>query len=181
MIQRIPLLVAALLSLASLRSFPLEASDLVGSAAPYFRVQSGDDKEMTLDMIKGKVTTIFYENKDIIGANKRLKDELNKLYLEQTKSVKAGFVRLPVIDCSDATWLFRWMWKSKLREHSKKEGMAIYCDWEGKMAFDYKMKSDVSNVVVIDKKGSIKFFTAGEVKDHDIDGVKQLLRALSTE
>jgi hypothetical protein len=29
-------------------------------------------------MIKGKVAAIFYENKDIVDANKRLKDELNK-------------------------------------------------------------------------------------------------------
>jgi hypothetical protein len=43
----------------------------------YFRVQSGDDEELTLDMIKGKVAAIFYENKDIVDANKRLKDELN--------------------------------------------------------------------------------------------------------
>jgi hypothetical protein len=36
----------------------------------YFSVGSGDDKVLTLDMIKGKVTAIFYENKDIVAPTK---------------------------------------------------------------------------------------------------------------
>ena len=129
MIQKSLMLVAGPLSLAFFCASPLAANGLIGSAAPYFRVQSGDDKELSLDMIKGKVVAIFYENKDIVDANKRLKDELNKLYYEQTNVVKDVLVRLPVIDCSDAFWPFRGLWKQKLREHSKKEGIAIYCDW----------------------------------------------------
>jgi hypothetical protein len=86
-----------------------------------------------------------------VDANKRLKDELNKLYYEQTDVLKDVLVRLPIIDCSDAFWPFLGIWKRRLREYSKKEGVTIYCDWEGKMASDYKMKADVSNVVIIDK------------------------------
>jgi hypothetical protein len=48
-------------------------------------------------MIKGKVAAIFYENKDIVDANKRLKDELNKLYFEQTDALKDVLVRLPIV------------------------------------------------------------------------------------
>jgi hypothetical protein len=154
---------------------------LIGSAAPYFRVQSGDDKELTLDMIKGKVAAIFYENKDIVDANKRLKDELNKLYSEQTGIVKDVLVRLPIIDCSDAFWPFLGIWKKRLREYSKKEGVTIYCDWEGKMSSDYKMKADVSNVVIIDKSGRIRLFTSGDVTAEEIDDVKRLLIVLAGE
>ncbi|HEU4345195.1 MAG TPA: YtfJ family protein [Candidatus Binatia bacterium] len=170
-----------LLSLPFSRGSSLAASGLIGSTAPYFRVQSGDDKELTLDMIKGKVAAIFYQNKDIGDANKRLKDELNKLYYEQTGIVKDVLVRLPIIDCSAAVWPFRGMWKRNIREYSKKEGVVIYCDWEGKMSSDYKMKSDVSNVVIIDKSGRIRFFTSGEVKAEEINEVKELLTALAKE
>jgi predicted transcriptional regulator len=181
MIQNSLILVVALLGPTVFQSYSLAASGPIGSAAPYFRVQSGDDRELTLDMIKGKVAAIFYENKDIVDANKRLKDELNKLYYEQTRIVKDGLVRLPIIDCSDAVWPFRWMWKRKLREHSRKEGMTIYCDWEGKMFSDYEMKDDVSNVVIIDKNGRIRFFTSHEVTAEEINDVKELLRALARE
>jgi predicted transcriptional regulator len=181
MIQKTFILVAALLSTAFLQASPLEASDLIGSTAPYFKVQSGDDEELTLDKIKGKVAAIFYENKDIVDANKKLKDELNRLYYEQTTVVRDVLVRLPVIDCSDAVWVFRGIWKRKLREYSRKEGMAIYCDWEGKMSSDYKMKADVSNVVIIDKGGRIRLFTSGEITAEEIDDVKQLLKTLTRE
>lgn len=77
MSQKNLILLVTLLSLPVFQSSSLAASGLIDSAAPYFRVQSGDDEELTLDMIKGKVAAIFYENKDIVDANKRLKDELS--------------------------------------------------------------------------------------------------------
>lgn len=181
MFQNNLILVITLLSLPVFQSTSPAASVLIGSAAPYFRVQSGDDKELTLDMIKGKVAAIFYENKDVVENNKRLKDALNKLYYEQTGIVKDVLVRLPVIDCSDAVWPFRGMWKRNIREYSKKEGVVIYCDWKGQMSSDYEMKSDVSNIVIVDKSGRIRFFTSGEVKAEEINDVKELLEALAGE
>jgi hypothetical protein len=89
--------VLALVSLPVFRSSSLAANGFVGSPAPYFKVQSGDDKEVTLDMVKGKVVAIFYENRDIVNANKRLNNELNKLSYEQTNAAKDMLVRLPII------------------------------------------------------------------------------------
>jgi predicted transcriptional regulator len=109
------------------------------------------------------------------------KDELNKLYYEQADDLKNLVVRLPIIDCSDAVRLFRHILKGQLREHSKKEGMAIYCDWNGKMSSDYKMKADVSNVVIIDKGGKKRFFASGKVTAEEIKNVKELLRVLAGE
>jgi predicted transcriptional regulator len=103
------------------------------------------------------------------------------LYFEQTDALKDVLVRLPIIDCSEAFWPFLGIWKRRLREYSKKEGVTIYCDWEGKMSSDYKMKADVSNVVIIDKSGRIRFFTSGDVTDQEINDVKQLLEALAGE
>lgn len=181
MFQKNLILVVTLLSLPVFQSSSLAASGLIGSEAPYFRVQSGDDKKLTLDMIKGKVIVMFYESKDIVENNKRLKAELNKLYYEQTEAVKAVLVRLPIIDCSDTAWPFVGTWKRKLREHSRKEGVAIYCDWNGKMFSDYKMKTDENNIFIIDKSGRIRFFTSGEIKAEETNDVKELLKALAGE
>lgn len=180
MIQKSLILAVTLLCLLSLRGSS-SASGLIGSEAPYFRVQSGDDKEVTLDMIKGRVILICYESRDIVKNNKRLKAELNKLYYEQTEAVKEVLVRLPVVDCSDAIWPFVGTWKRRLRERSREEGIAIYCDWNGKMSSDYRMKADESNILIIDKSGRVKFFTSGEVKEEDIHDVKELLKHLAAE
>ncbi len=45
----------------------------------------------------------------------------------------------------------------------------------------YKMKTDVSNIVIVDKSGRIRFFTSGEVKAEKINDVKELLEALAGE
>src|SRR6476659_3405415 len=152
MFQKNLILVVTLLSLSVFQSSAVAASGLIGSAAPYFSVGSGDDKV--------------------------LKDELNKLYYQQTDALKDVLVRLPIIDCSDAIWPFQRIWKRRLREHSKKEGMAIYCDWNGQVSSDYEMKADVINVVIIDKGGKIRFFTSGEGTAEQINELKELLKVL---
>ena len=65
--QKNLMLVVTMLNLLAFKSSSLAASGLIGSAAPYFRVQSGDDRELILDMIKGKIIAIFYETKDIVS------------------------------------------------------------------------------------------------------------------
>jgi predicted transcriptional regulator len=59
--------------------------------------------------------------------------------------------------------------------------MAIYCDWNGKMSSDYKMKADVSNVVIIDKAEKIRFFASGKVTAEEINNVKELSKVLAGE
>ena len=90
-------------------------------------------------------------------------------------------VRLPIVDCSKAAWPFVGTWKRKLREHSTKEGVVIYCDWSGKMFSDYKIKADKNNIFIIDKSGRIRFFTLGELNAEEINNVKELLKALAGE
>lgn len=153
----------------------------LGILAPYFKVKSGDDKTLTLDMIKGKVIVMFYETKDVVRRNRELKEELNKFYSNQPDEVKEFIVKLPVINCSSAFWPFTEIWKRKLRENSKRKGITIYGDWDGKMFSDYKMKDNESNVLIIDKKGIIRYITSGKVEDMEINKIKELLKEIENE
>jgi len=153
----------------------------IGTEAPSFKVKSGEGKILTLDMVREKVILIFYETKNVVEKNRKLKDELNKFYSDQPDDVKESIVRLPVINCSSAFWPFTRIWKSKLREHSKKEGITIYGDWSGKMFSDYKMKDKESNVLIIDKKGIIRYFAFGKIEDKEINKIKELLRELGNK
>jgi len=69
MFQKNLILVVTLLSLSVFQSSAVAASGLIGSAAPYFSVGSGDDKVLTLDMIKGKVTAVFYESERTLATS----------------------------------------------------------------------------------------------------------------
>ena len=158
----------------------LAANDDIGKKAPFFKVRSGDDKELTFDTVKGKVLVIFYETKEVVEKNRELKEALKRLSRDQHYQPDAS-VGIPVVNCSGAFWPFTRIWKSKLRENSRKEGLTIYGDWDGKMFSDYKMKRDESNVIVIDTKGVIRYRKAGEIDSEGIREIERLIRNLVAE
>ena len=43
------------------------------------------------------------------------------------------------------------------------------------------MQADVSNIVIIDKSGRIRFFASGDVTAEEINNVKELLNVLTRE
>jgi alkyl hydroperoxide reductase subunit AhpC len=147
-----------------------------GAAAPFFRVVSGDDKEFTLAGIKDKAAIIFYETRESKEVNRPLKEELNKFLTELPDIFNRQAVRLAVINCQGV--ICTGIWKQALRENSLKEGLVIYGDWDGKMAQDYGMKSEDSNFLIIDKKGTVRYFVRGQVGRDKFGEIKNLLRRL---
>jgi hypothetical protein len=149
-----------------------------GVKAPFFRVKSGVGEEVTLDSTRGRVVAIVYETKDVVEKSRNLKRELNRCYDELSLDLRKSILRLPVINCSSAFWPITEIWKSKLRENSAKEGLTLYGDWEGSMFSKYKMKDNETNVVIIDKKGIIRYFEQGKFGDDEIYRIKSLLTEL---
>jgi hypothetical protein len=153
----------------------------VGKRAPFFSIKSGDDEDLTLDMVKGKIAVIMYETKDVVEVNRKLKDDLNEFYDVQPDGIKEEIVRLPILNCSGVFWPFTKIWKKKLRENSKKEGITIYGDWSGRMFSDYWMKGGDSNIVIIGKNGIVRYFTSGKLESEGIARIKNLLKRLANE
>ncbi len=149
-----------------------------GSAAPSFKVSSGDDSILTLDMIRGKIILLFYESRDVVEKNRALKNELNSFFQSRTEPERQQVVKLAVVDCTTAAWPFTGIWKCKLRKHSDKEGITIYGDWNGEMMADYLMKKNESNVTIIDKDGKIRLVFSGEIREEQTGQINALLDSL---
>jgi len=149
----------------------------VGAPAPYFKVTSGDNEEITLDNIKGKVGVIFYETKDTIEKNRQLKNELNKFYASQPDSTRKLILRIPIINCKGV--FFTDIWKNNLKGNSQKEGITIYGDWDGKMFLSYGVKDAESNLIIVGKDGVVKYSFMGKVPEKDFSKIKNLLIAES--
>ena len=175
------LLVAVQLSLLLASSTPgNDPAVTVGKKAPSFTVKSGDGKLLTLEKVRGKVVVIFYETKEVVEKNRALKKALNELARDPSfpSDVSLG---VPIVNCSGAFWPFTRIWRNKLRQNSKKEGLTIYGDWDGKVFSMYKMKNHESNVLVIDKNGAIRYSKAGRIDSKGINEIKVLLRKLASE
>ncbi|MDD5618623.1 MAG: hypothetical protein PHG69_05960 [Candidatus Omnitrophica bacterium] len=149
----------------------------IGSLAPAFKVISGNKEALTLDGIKGKVVVLFYEVKSSIEQNRKLKIGLNLFYDAQPDFIKKDIIRIGVINCQGV--FFRGAWEEGLRDNSKKEGITVYGDWDGKMSIDYCAKEEESNVIIIDKKGIIRYYASGKVED--IGMIEELLKRLVRE
>jgi hypothetical protein len=132
-------------------------------------------------MIRGKVIVLFYESRDVIRKNIELKNELKRLYLAQPANIRKDIFRLVVIDCSAAYWPTTPLWRSKLREHSRKEGFTIYGDWNKRMFADYHMKPEESNFLIIDKRGVIRYEAASKIENGQFEKIKDLLFSLVQE
>jgi len=149
-----------------------------GQPAPAFQVKSGDNQPLTLDMVKGKVIVLFYENKDVVKKNKELKNQLKKYYQDAPAALQNQVFRLVVINCTSAILPTLPIWKSKLREGSRKEGLTIYGDWDGNMLSSYRMASEDSNFLIIDHNGIVRYATTGLVPSERIPEIKDLLKQL---
>jgi predicted transcriptional regulator len=157
-------LLGIVLSLVVCSALQAAASPLlIGREAPPFHVESGDGKVLQSKMLRGKVVVLFYESKDVLAKSRPLKKILNDYYQEQKKEDQQMILRVPIINCNDAAWPIKGIWKSSLVANSKRVGMTVYGDWDGKMGIAYGMKGDDTNLLILDKRGIIRYFKSGVV------------------
>lgn len=170
-----------ILSVTFIMSFCVNAQPpQVGDLAPSLRVESGDGKIMTLDMLKGKVVVLVYNTRDTYDRNAKLRETLNKFYNAQSDERKYNCFKLAILDCSSAFFPIDFLWRKKLIDVSKSKKMDIYGDWDGKVAADYGFNLNDSNMVIIDKYGIIKYISQKEITDDkEINKIIELLNKIT--
>jgi hypothetical protein len=149
-----------------------------GEPAPYFSLVSGDNKKLTLDMLRGKIVVLFYATRDTVHVNDDLQHYLDTLYDTQPQNIQNQIFRLLVVNAMEATSLTAW--KEKLMETSAKLKITIYGDWTGGMFAAYRMRDNDSNFVIINKKGIVRFAASGRIDNNRFEAIKKLLLELAT-
>jgi predicted transcriptional regulator len=149
-----------------------------GEPAPSFSLVSGDNKKLTLDMLRGKVVVLFYATRDTIQVNDELQNYLDTLYAAQPQNIQSQIFRLLVVNAMEATAVTTW--KEKLNETSAKLKVTIYGDWTGGMFAAYRMRDNDSNFIIIDKKGIVRFAASGKIANSRFEAIKKLLLELAT-
>jgi predicted transcriptional regulator len=149
-----------------------------GEPAPSFSLVSGNNKKLSLDMLKGKVVALFYATRDTVEVNNELQHYLDTLYAAQPQNIQNQIFRLLVVNAMEATAVTTW--KEKLNETSAKLKVTIYGDWTGGMFSAYRMRDNDSNFVIIDKKGVVRFAASGKIPNSRFEAIKKLLLELAT-
>ena len=170
-------LIAATLLVWSLLPTGAQAILSTGEPAPSFSLVSGDNKKVTLDMLKGKVVVLFYATRDTVEVNNELQHYLDALYDTQPQDIQSQIFRLLVVNAMEATSLTAW--KEKLMETSEKLKITIYGDWTGGMFAAYRMRDNDSNFVIIDKRGIVRYAASGRIASSQFEAIKNLLLKLA--
>ena len=159
---------------------PTGAQAILGTSepAPSFSLVSGNNKKLTLDMLRGKVVVLFYATRDTVEVNDDLQHYLDTLYAAQPQNIQNQIFRLLVVNAMEATAVTTW--KEKLNETSAKLKVTIYGDWTGGMFAAYRMRDNDSNFVIIDKKGIVRFAASGKIANSRFEAIKKLLLELAT-
>jgi hypothetical protein len=171
-------LIAAALLVWSLA--PTEAQAILGTGepAPSFSLVSGDNKKLTLDMVRGKVVVLFYATRDTVDVNDDLLKYLDTLYANQPRNIQDQIFRLLVVNAMYATSITAW--KEKLIETSAKLKITVYADWTGDMFMAYRMRDNDGNFIIIDRRGIVRFAAAGRIDESRFEAIKKLLLELAT-
>ena len=169
-------LIAAALLVCSLVPTGAQAILAISEPAPSFSLVSGDNKKLSLDMLRGKVVVLFYATRDTIEVNDALSRYLDTLYAAQPQNIQSQIYRLLVLNAMEATAVTTW--KEKLSETSAKLKVTIYGDWTGGMFAAYRMRDNDSNFVIIDKKGIVRFAASGKIANSRFEAIKKLLLEL---
>ncbi len=169
---------AAVLLVWSLMPTGAQAILGTGEPAPSFSLESGNNKKLSLDMLRGKVVVLFYATRDTVEVNDELQRYLDTLYAAQPQNIQNQIYRLLVVNAMEATAITTW--KDKLNETSAKLKVTIYGDWTGGMFAAYRMRDNDSNFIIIDKKGIVRFAASGKIANSRFEAIRKLLLELAT-
>ena len=164
---------ALFLFLSQTAAFALQPGDTM----PPFTAQAEKSFISSSD-IAGRVAIITYETKGTAEVNRPFKQAVLQRWRQADSSSPAI---VPVINCFSFFGFARSICANRVAAVSKKESLIIYTDSDGAMFRDFKMTDDQSNIVIVDKKGIVRFAHAGRLDDAGIQAVVQLIERLLLE
>lgn len=148
-----------------------------GEKMPAFAVQAEKSSISSRD-IAGRVAIITYETKGTVEVNRPFKQAVLQRWRQADTSAPAI---VPVINCFFFLGFARSICANRVAAASKKENLTIYTDSDGSMFRNFAMADDQSTIVIVDKKGVVRFAHAGGLDAAAVRAALQLIEGLLGE
>ena len=164
---------ALLLFVSHTAAFALQPGDKM----PAFIVRAEKSCISSRD-IAGRVAIMTCETKGTAEVNRPFKQAVRQRW-RQTGSTAPAIV--PVINCCSFFGFARSICANRVAAAAKKEDLIIYTDSDGAMFRDFGVADDQSTIVIVDKKGVVRFAHAGGLDDAGVQAAVQLVEGLLRE
>ena len=141
----------------------VEGGQLEGSRASDFTLRDQRDSQISLRDLKGKVVLLIAS--DDTGA---------KQNAEWKKAVEKYVGPITVLGVADVRKVPFFL-KKRFKQDFQKDPATILLDWEGIIFTSYGLAKDVSNIVVIDKNGIVRYLYSGSAESSAVERLRGVL------
>jgi hypothetical protein len=142
-------------------------------------LRRSDGEPVRLSQWRGKPVILFYEDKDSVRLNARLKERLFALASERGLMEAAWVVAVANLQKFNF-FPARQIALSHVQEEEKKAGVPILVDLEGTLgAAPWKLPMKTSNVLLLDEEGKVLYRYSGRMADKDVALFLALLAQLA--
>ncbi|MBF9014859.1 MULTISPECIES: YtfJ family protein [unclassified Oceanispirochaeta] len=141
-----------------------------GDEVPGFSVVSGSGQILIRDDLTDRKIMLFYEDRSQMSLNQDLKEYINSLSLDNN-----SVLTVAVVNCSDVG-LLKKIWEDRLVDQSRKTGIPVYGDWNGKMKNKFNYKDDSNAFLVIDEAGKVIYAREGVVASSEFSRIGSLVQ-----
>lgn len=152
-----------------------DAAPAVGSEVPAVRVQSLGGQVFDTKALSGKITLIFYEDKDAAKVNLAFKNELGAIRKNPGFKPQARIVAVADVSGYD-WWPARGFVQDAVKKEERKAGQPVYLDWTGEFGKAVKAKKGVSTVVLVGEDGKVQVGAEGVLSADAKDKIKAAMR-----
>ncbi len=127
------------------------AQTLINAQAPGFSLHDQYDLLYDLQQDRGKVLVLLASDGEGAKHNRQWVDAIKERYQD----------RIPIIGIADTRKVPFFM-KGTVKDRFKKSPAHILLDWDGIVFTSYGLAPNISNIVLIDKQGIVRWLHAGE-------------------
>ena len=128
----------------------LQAGVGLGEKAPEFTLQDQYDRTVSLRQFAGRIVVLIASDKEGKAQNAGWRKDVRERYAERV--LVQG-----IADVSSVPFFLQ----GKIRRDLRKDGNSILLDWKGEVFRSYGFAKAVSNIVLIDGHGVIRYRAAG--------------------
>jgi len=165
-----------LFTAAALWVTPVQAVPKEQDAAPNARIEDADGHALELKALKGKPVVIIYDDRTSAPKSEGFRKELIKLLKSPPYASQVELLLVANVSAYDF-WPARGTVEDAVRKETKKQGTKVYCDWTGGLRSAFKLKNEVTNVVMVGKDGRVAFALEGVPAGKEQQRLVEMLRA----
>jgi len=135
-----------------------ESQTLIKAKAPDFSLLDQRDHQVALRQLEGKVVVLVASDKDGTKQNPAWRKAITERYGERV------FIQ-GVADLRKVPFFL----KGSFKRDFQKDPASIILDWNGEIFKAYGLAENVSNIVLIDKKGQVQYLHSGSAEKSAVD------------